>query len=160
MAAGRHDALVVGIGNPDRGDDRAGLAVADRLSGPLPAGVAVVRESGEATALLARLRSADAVYLVDACASGAPAGTVQRFDATAAPLPQALFGVSTHGFGLAEAVELARTLGELPPTCIIYAIEGGAFDLGAPMSPAVVSAVAEVAERLGADLTSVQSIEA
>jgi hydrogenase maturation protease len=161
MATGHQpDVIVVGIGNPDRGDDRAGRAVADRLAGRLPADVAVVQETGEATALLARLRSAKAAFLVDACASGAAVGTIQRLDAGAAPLPQGLFGMSTHGFGLAEAIELARTLGELPPHCIVYAIEGGTFDLGAPLSPPVASAVADVAERLCADVAALQPAEA
>ncbi|MFA6207521.1 MAG: hydrogenase maturation protease, partial [Methylocystis sp.] len=68
------------------------------------------------------------------------------------PLPRAAFGASTHGFGLAEALELARALGVLPPRCIVYAIEGEIFDIGAPMSPAVAAAVAVVADRLRADI--------
>lgn len=152
--------VVIGVGNPDRGDDRAGRAVAERLSGTLPAAVEIAQEPGEATALLTRLRGAQAAYLVDACASGAAVGTVACFDVAAAPLPQALFGVSTHGFGLAEAIELARALGELPPRCTVYAIEGGAFDAGAPLSPAVAAAVAEVADRLAADIAALQPMDA
>ena len=50
---------------------------------------------------------AAAVYLVDACVSGAPPGTIHRFDATAAPLPDLGSGLSTHGFGAPVAIELA-----------------------------------------------------
>jgi hydrogenase maturation protease len=129
--------LVIGIGNPDRGDDAAGRRVARLLRRMLRNEVEVAEHDGEATALLARLDCAAAAYLIDACASGAPAGTVHRFDAAAAPLPQAAFGLSTHGFGLSEAVELARSLGQLPRRCVVYAIEGQSFELGAPLSPPV-----------------------
>jgi hydrogenase maturation protease len=159
MAARNPKVVLIGVGNTDRGDDGAGRAVAERLAQAPPPDVTVVEESGEATALLARFRGADAVCLVDACASGAEPGTVRRFDAGAAPLPQGLFDVSTHGFGVAQAIELARALGELPPRCVVYAIEGGTFETGAPMSPAVAAAVDEVAGRLRAELADAQTME-
>lgn len=152
MAANGGRTLVLGIGNPDRGDDAAGRIVARRLSGALPDGVEVDEHDGEATALLARIDGADAVYWVDACASGKAPGTVHRFDVAAAPLPSLSLGVSTHGFGLGEAVELARTLGCLPQRAVVYAIEGASFDAGAALSPPVAAAVAEVARRLRAEI--------
>jgi len=144
--AGRR--IVIGIGNPDRGDDGVGRLVAHSLRNRLPAGVEVVEADGEATALLAHMDGVEAAYLVDACTSGAAPGTVRRFDAAAAPLPQAAFGLSTHGFGLAEAIELARALGQLPQHCVVYAIEGAGFETGAPVSDAVAEAVPRVVERL------------
>jgi hydrogenase maturation protease len=143
--------LVLGIGNSDRGDDGAGRAVIRHLRGTLPDDVTLAQETGEVTSLLAQLASVDAAYLIDACASGAAPGTIQRFDAAVAALPQQWFATSTHGLGLAEAIELARALGQLPPSCIVYAIEGACFDAGAPLTPAVADAVAAVAERLRAD---------
>ncbi|GHD60483.1 peptidase M52 [Thalassobaculum fulvum] len=140
--------IVIGIGNPDRGDDGVGRLVARSLDGRLPADVEVVEADGEATALLAHMDGAEAAYLVDACASGAEPGTVRRFDAAAAPLPQAAFGLSTHGFGLAEAIELARALRQLPARCVVYAIEGAGFETGAPLSDAVAEAIPQVQERL------------
>ncbi|MFH1340605.1 MAG: hydrogenase maturation protease [Pseudomonadota bacterium] len=145
--------IVLGVGNPDRGDDAAGRKVARLLRWMLPHDVEVAEHGGEATDLLARLEGAAAAFLVDACASDAPAGTVQRFDVSAAALPQRSFGVSTHGFGLAEAIELARALGRLPPRCVVYAIEGASFEAGAPLSPPVATAVAEVARRMCAEIT-------
>ncbi|CCJ06295.1 hydrogenase maturation protease [Methylocystis sp. SC2] len=143
--------LVLCIGNPDRGDDAAGRAVARALRASA-ADVEIIEEEGEATRILARLEGADAAYIVDACVSGAEPGDIRRFDVGASPLPRAAFGASTHGFGLAEALELARALGALPPRCVVYAIEGGTFDAGAPMSPAVAAAVDIVAGRLRRDM--------
>ena len=143
--------IVIGIGNPDRGDDGAGRAVVQRLRGRLPDDVVLVEQGGETTALLASIEGAGAAFLVDACVSGAAPGTIRRLDAAATALPPGL-GLSSHGLGLAEAVELARLLGRLPPRCIVYAIEGGSFALGAPLSPPVAQAVAEVAARLAAEI--------
>jgi hydrogenase maturation protease len=144
--------IVLGIGNPDRGDDGVGRRAARLLRRMAPDDVEVAEQDGEATALMTRLDGATAAYLIDACASGAPAGTVHRFDVSAAPLPQNLFGLSTHGLGLAEAIELARALCQLPARCIVYAIEGECFDLGAPLSPPVSAAVAEVLRRVGSEI--------
>jgi hydrogenase maturation protease len=143
---------VLGIGNPDRGDDGAGRAVARALGVALPGAVEVSEADGEATDILGRLEGASAAYLIDACASGAPAGTVHRFDVSRTPLPQGAFGVSTHGFGLHEAIELARALGQLPPCCVVYAIEGTGFETGAPLSASAAAAVVEVTSRLLAEL--------
>ncbi|MFO1125910.1 MAG: hydrogenase maturation protease [Methylocystis sp.] len=143
--------FVLCVGNPQRGDDGAGSAVARMLRASLD-GLDVVEEEGEAARLVARLEGADAAFIVDACVSGRPPGFIRRFDVGAAPLPQTVFGASTHGFGLAEALELARALGVLPPRCVLYAIEGGNFDLGASLSPQVAAAVEIVSARLRAEI--------
>ncbi len=145
--------VVLGVGNCDRGDDAAGPIVARALRGRLPDGVAVIEGSGEATALIAHMDGAATVFLIDACVSGAPPGTVHRVDASAAPVPERLRGLTTHGFGVAAAVELARAVGQLPPRCIIYAIEGAAFEPGAAVSPAVAAAAAAAARALCAEIS-------
>ncbi len=155
--ASPHSALrtiVVGIGNPDRGDDGAGRSVAERLRGTLPDHVEIAELGGEATSLLALLQGAGAAFLIDACVSHAEPGTVQRFDVTRRPLPQAAFRLSTHGLGLADAVELARALGQLPASCVVYAIEAGSTDEGSALSPAVAAAVDIVGARIQAEISS------
>jgi hydrogenase maturation protease len=144
--------IVIGIGNPDRGDDGAGRAVARRLRDLLPPSIEVCEEGGEAAALLAMLDGAAAAFLIDACASGAPAGTVHRFDTSVTTLPRAVFALSSHGIGVAEAIELARALGQLPPHCVVYAIEGASFKHGAALSTPVSQAVAGVVRRLYGEL--------
>ena len=42
--------------------------------------------------------------------------------------------ISSHGFGLAHAVELARALGRLPSRLIVFAIQGETFDYGESLS--------------------------
>lgn len=140
--------VVIGIGNPDRGDDAFGRVVAARLRGRLPAHAVLVEANGEATALLDRFAGADRAILIDAAVSGGDLGEIRRFDVSSEPLPVAKYGLSTHGFGLAEAVELARTLGTLPRRCVVYAVEASSFEPGAALSPALVPAVDEVARRV------------
>jgi hydrogenase maturation protease len=152
MASEQTRRVVIGVGNPGRGDDAAGRKVARLVRWMLPHDVEVAEHDGEATDLLARLEGVACAFLIDACASDASAGTVHRFDVAAAPLPQAPFTVSTHGFGLAEAIELARALDRLPPRCVVYAIEGDTFETGAPLSPPVAAAVGDVARRLLAEI--------
>jgi hydrogenase maturation protease len=145
---------VIGIGNPDRGDDAAGRLVARALCAHLGDDVEILEHGGEATGLLERLEGAEVAVIVDAAVSGAAPGTIRRFDARAAPLPQTLSDLSTHGFGLAGAIELARALGELPRCCVVYAIEGGSFEPGARPSPEVEAAVQEVAGLIAGELGS------
>lgn len=140
--------LLVGIGNDYRRDDAAGRIVARRLKTRTPPDVEILEETGEGTALLEAWRGAEDVFLIDAVQSGALPGTLHRIDVWTQPLPASLFRHSTHAFGIAEAVELARVLHQLPPRLIIYGIEGERFDAGVGLSPAVEKAVAEVETRL------------
>jgi hydrogenase maturation protease len=149
----RAPVVVIGVGNPMRADDAAGIAVVRRLR--VRAGVRLLEQSGEATALLDALRGAPAALVVDA-ARGPQPGRVRRLDAAAQSLPPALFACSTHGFGVAEGIELARALGALPPVCVVYALEGAQFETGAAMSPAMQAAVAAVAARVEMEIDAMQ----
>ncbi len=137
--------LVIGIGNAWRSDDAAGLEVARALQDDPPQGVDVLAREGEPTELIDVWPGSEAVWLVDAVSSGAVPGTVHRLDASSEPLPAALFRVSSHLVGLAEAVELGRALGKLPPRVVVYGIEGARFEAGEGLSPEVAEAVDRVA---------------
>jgi hydrogenase maturation protease len=152
--AGIRHRVVIGIGNADRGDDAAGLLTARLLAGRLPRDVTVLEHDGEATSLLEHLEGADTAYLIDAAVSGIAAGTVQRFDCARSPLPGGKLTMSTHGFGLAEAIELARALGRLPADCIVFAIEAGDVGAGKNPSSAMRAAAEDVASRIAAELAT------
>ena len=139
---------VVGVGNPWRGDDGAGLAVAERLEGRLPSGAAVLGREGEPTGLIDAWDGAEAVWLVDAVRSGAAPGVVHRLDASVEALPADLFRGSTHHLGVPDAVELARAMGRLPRRVVVFGIEAESFETGNALSPAVANAVEEVAARV------------
>ena len=144
--------LVIGVGNPDRGDDAAGLHVARAVAARGLPGVVVIEAGGDALGLLDQWQDASMVVLIDAAAPDRAPGRVRRLDATARALPRGLGLGSSHVFGVAEAVELARGLGRLPPRLIVFAIEAGECGIGAPLSAAVAAEVAPVAARVEAEL--------
>jgi hydrogenase maturation protease len=137
---------VICVGNAFRGDDAAGLEVAKQLRGTLPDGAELLEREGEPSGLMDAWEGARAVWLVDAVSSGALSGTVHRVDTGEHELPAGLFRASTHAFGLAEAVELARALGRLPGRTVVFGIEGTRFEAGDELSAEVAAAVPGVAE--------------
>src|ERR1022692_763840 len=155
MTATQPSIVVIGVGNEYRSDDRAGIAVARRLRALFPADVTILEESGEGTALMEAWQGAAWVTLVDAVRSGASPGTIHRLDARAAPLPMGFFHYSTHAFSVTEAVELARSLDQLPAHLVVYGIEGANFAAGVELSPAVEQAVEAVVERIKQEVRAV-----
>ena len=145
-----HSRLVIGLGSLERGDDAIGRLIARRLSAR--GGIEVIELEGEAGALVECLDGAEAAYIADAAVLGGAPGDVHRFDAVEGKLPASLTSFSTHGLGLAEGIELARALKRLPRRCLVYAVEGRCFDVGAPISPEVAAAAAEVEGRILRDM--------
>ena len=136
------DVIVIGVGNPERGDDAVGAEVVAHLEGYLPPGVRLATTSGSDPATVMGLwQGVSRAILVDAMVSGAEAGTVQRFDATAEPLPHNVRLVSTHAMGAGMAVEMARALGRLPERLTVYGIEGSSYGHGTELTPRVAAAV-------------------
>jgi hydrogenase maturation protease len=152
MPPGNGGTLIIGLGNHYRGDDAVGLVVARRLKEAAPEGVRVLEESGEGAALMESWKGAATVILIDALHSGAKPGTVRRLDAHGQPIPTRFFHCSTHAFGVAEAIELARVLSQLPPRVIVYGIEGKSFEAGLGLCPEVEKAGQEVVKRVLEDL--------
>jgi hydrogenase maturation protease len=143
---------VIGVGNAVRGDDAAGLAVAERVRGLAPEGVAVLECEQEPTRLLDAWEGAELALVVDAAQSGAEPGSVHRFDAGAEGVPARVFRSSTHAFGVGDAVELGRALGRLPDRVVVYGIEGADFTAGSGLSEPVAAAVDAVARAVLDDL--------
>jgi len=139
---------IIGVGNPYRGDDGAGIAVARILRSRLPSHVDVIEQNGEGTSLAESWKGVGLVIVVDAGQSGAPPGTIRRFDAQSDGIPIEIFGRSTHNFGVASAIELGRALGELPSRLVIYAIEGRDFSPGGKLTPPVERGVREASEKI------------
>jgi len=136
--------VVLGLGNEFRGDDGLGVLAGRRLQEEAWPGVSIRTASGEGTALMDAWQEADAVILVDAVHSGAPPGTLHRLDAHQQRIPSDFFHYSTHAFSVAEAVEMARALHQLPPQLLLYGIEGQNFAQGAGLSPQVTAVIDEL----------------
>jgi hydrogenase maturation protease len=145
----RSPRVVIGVGNEWRGDDAAGLLVVRRLRALAPGGTRVVEEQGEPVTLIDEWSGSEEAIVVDAVSSGAACGTIHRLAATDRRLPAELFRGSTHAFGVAEAVELARALNRLPRRLVVLGIEGGRFAAGAGLSPQVERAIERLVAELG-----------
>ena len=143
---------IIGVGNAWRGDDGAGIAVVRALREQALPGVTVLEATGEGAALMAAWQDAEVVILVDAVRSGAEPGKIHLFDARDEHLPTDFFHYSTHAFSVAEAVELARVLDQLPPRIIVYGIEGKTYEAGAGLSPEVAQGVEQVVEGIGKEV--------
>ena len=137
--------LIIGLGNPDRGDDAAGILVARRLR---ERGLNAIEHTAATLNLVDIWASSDHVIVVDAVVSGAVSGSVQVWDPWQDSLKSTVFRASTHEFGLADTIELARALDRLPYWIRIYGIEATQFEPGTQPSQAVVSAAARVAEEI------------
>ena len=137
---------VIGCGSAVRGDDAAGLLVARRLR---ELGIPAREVEGELTAVLDAFEGSQDVLLVDAMAGGGRVGSVRSWDGLPAGMRRRA-GTSSHGLGVAEALDLARALGRLPRRVRIYGIEAGRVDPGGAVSPAVAAAVEKLARRIAA----------
>lgn len=144
--------LVIGIGHPDCGDDAIGPIVTRLLAGRLPAGVDVLERTGDMLGLLDDWAGRDGVVLIDAAAMVTAAGTIHRIDLLCERIPAGVTLASTHAFGVADAVELARALGRLPNVLIAYAIEGETFVPGAVPGALVMAAAETVARQVISEL--------
>jgi hydrogenase maturation protease len=142
--------LVIAVGNSFRGDDGLGLELAARLRALQVPGLTVVEALGD-VGLIDAWAGEERVVLVDAVQSGAAPGTVIRLDATTTRLPREWFHLSSHQVGVADAVELARTLHKLPRRLTFIGVEAQRFDEGAPLTTAVAGAIDEAVSLIQAE---------
>jgi hydrogenase maturation protease len=147
----RSGVLIQCIGNPMRRDDGVGPWIAARLRELDPPGPVAIQEHwGEGTALMQHWDPDLWVLLVDASYSGGSPGAIRHFDARYDRIPRDFCYYATHRFGVAEAIELARSLDRLPARMDLYTVEGVEFGFGADFTPTVAAA----AERLAALVAS------
>ena len=140
---------IFGLGNPQGGDDAAGILVARALA---RRGIGTVEHEGSPLDLIEMWQATDSVIVIDAVSSGCNPGTIHIWDASVADFSKDVFRSSTHAFGLAETVRLARTLDRFPKKLTIYGIEAVHFGAGAPPSPAVLEAVERVVDQIASQV--------
>ena len=133
--------LVIGVGNIQRGDDGAGLLVAQALRAENAERLIIEESSGEIADIVELLQTSEDVIVIDAMRSGKPAGTTVWIDPLRPSSAAESTISSTHGFGVAQAIELLRSMKKLPRRIRILGIEGQYYALGAPISPPVQEAV-------------------
>ncbi len=143
---------IIGVGNEFRSDDALGLLVARELKRRHPDAVTILEADGEGASLMETWKGRDAVLIIDALSSGGPPGSVRRLDAASIPVPAGLFHYSSHAFGVAEAIEMARRLHQLPRIALLYGIEGASFEAGVGLSDPVVKSIPGLISTIQRDL--------
>ncbi len=149
--------VVIGVGNRYRCDDGTGPAVLDSLAAGTSASSArLVELDGEPARVVDAWAGADLAIVVDALRSGGSApGTIRRIDVgedVRGLGDPAGAAAGSHALGIGTAAGLGRALGRMPRRLVVFAVEGGHFGHGEELSPAVASAVTEVAALVGAEI--------
>ena len=147
---------IIGVGSPF-GDDRLGWIVAEQLK-TLPIclsekdkiDISILDRPG--TALISQWRDADAVILIDAVRSGATPGTLHILSADDIDEDTQL--TSSHGFGVASTIALARTLDELPEYFYLCGIEIDPTNLGEDLGLSAREAINPLVDRIEILVTS------
>lgn len=140
----KRSVLLIGVGNPYRQDDGAGIVAVRRLRQLLPEWAECLECTGDLTTLLDAWQDYEQVIVVDAMRSGRLAGEVVLFDLSQHPLPADARFFSTHAMGLNEAIALAYALNRLPPKLVVYGIQGKRFGEGVGLTSEVAKAVEDV----------------
>ena len=135
--------LVVGYGNPLRGDDGVGGRVAEEVAAVLPAPpVSVLTVQLLTPELADPISRSDLLILIDAAAEGPP-GEVRCFPIAAGSATAASLAIGTHEVTLDRLLGMAQELfGHCPPAHIVT-IAGESFDVSETLTPTVEAAAAE-----------------
>jgi len=148
---------VLVCGEPTRGDDAAGFAAVEMLPADVRAR-AEIREVGRLDVLLLlALPAEEACVVVDAVAGIEPGEVWVRplpalvdraralADAGRAPEPR-----SSHELPLEQVLALAATMRDAPPAGTFVGIGGSCWDVGTPLTEAVVAGLPEFAAAIAA----------
>ncbi|MGB9723858.1 MAG: hydrogenase maturation protease [Chloroflexia bacterium] len=145
----RRPVLILGLGNPLRGDDGFGPAVVEALSRlDLPAGVEVLDGGTAGLGLLPTIAGRERLLVVDVAEMGRPAGSLAHFRWPEVGLAGSASTLSLHQAGLAEVLALAERLGWAPKEVHIFALQpvslGWQKGLSRPAREKVTEAVAAI----------------
>ena len=140
---------ILGIGSPS-GDDQAGWLTVDALLAVGLDGVVLEKLDRPGANLLPLLENASRVILIDAMAGGGRAGEIRRFDRQ--DWPDYCGGLSSHGFGVLDALSLAQALGSLPPRLELYGIEIGSVNPHEEAGDNIQAAARQLAKHIAAEL--------
>ncbi|MCX7671627.1 MAG: hydrogenase maturation protease [Anaerolineae bacterium] len=140
--------LVIGYGNPLRGDDGIGVRAAERLAEAVEADsdgeVEVVTRHQLALELAPLVAAAERLILLDACVGGEP-GAVNEQVLTPATTD---VGALSHHLDPRGLLAAAQILYGRAPTAILLTVAGASFDYGETLSPPVAAALPQLVARV------------
>lgn len=147
---------VVGIGSPF-GDDQLGWRVADLLQkNPalqiyLANKLDVQLSDRPGLTLLNEMRNTHTLYVIDAVKTkNKQVGRIHRMNDQLLSAESGF--LSTHGFGLKQAIDLAKALQCLPHKTIIYGIEINEIDYQESISQPIEMVCQDLAQKIAQEL--------
>ena len=139
--------LIIGCGNLLRGDDGVGAILIRRmLENGLPPNVECADGGTAGMDVAFRMRGADKVIIVDACATGSAPGTMFKVPGAELENLPPLTGLNMHAFRWDHALAFGRWLlkDEYPRDITVYLIEAESLEFGADLSKTVREAMEKV----------------
>ncbi|HEY83904.1 MAG TPA: hydrogenase maturation protease [Chloroflexi bacterium] len=134
--------LIIGLGNPLRGDDGIGARVAQALAEQnLPPNVDVLDGGTQGLGIVNMLEGRQRVIFVDAADVGVAPGQFKRFTLDEARLLGNDRHLSLHNASLRDALLLAQALDMLPPEVIIFGVQPDTLEWDSTLSPPVEAAL-------------------
>ncbi|MGD8464378.1 MAG: hydrogenase maturation protease [Anaerolineae bacterium] len=145
----RRPTLIIGVGNPLRGDDAVGVRVVESLSAlALPEGVEVVDGGTMGLGLVNLMKDRRRVVLVDAASLGRAPGEFVCLPLAQARLRGADDHLSVHGAGVCDALLLAQALDCLPDEVLIVGVQPASMQWNAGLTPDVQAAVPAITQTI------------
>jgi hydrogenase maturation protease len=145
--------LIVGLGNPLRGDDGVGCRLVTELATrDLPPEVEVLDGGMAGLGLLDIMEGWERVVVVDAADVGQEPGTYVRFAPADARLVPAADRFSFHHAGLGEVLALASALDRSLPELVVFGVQPAGVGWGQGLSAAVESVLPALADAVLAEL--------
>ena len=143
------ETLILGLGNPLRGDDGVGVRVVEALAErALPGEVEVVDGGTGGLGIVNLMEGRQRVILVDAADMGRAPGEFVRFTPEDARLLGDAEHLSIHGAGLRDSLMLAQALGTLPEEIIIFGVQSVELDWKSALSPEVEASLPALVEAI------------
>jgi hydrogenase maturation protease len=139
--------LILGIGNPLRGDDGVAVAVLENLQErELPPGVDLLDGGTAGFELALMMQGYQRVIVVDAAEMGIAPGGWRQFTPDEVRLQSHDMHLrgTLHYAGLAEALALADAMDILPPQIVIVGVQPERIEWEIGLTPAVAAAVPHV----------------
>jgi len=145
------EVFVLGLGNTRLGDDGIGIRVVRQLARDpeTPPGLRALDAGALGFRFLSKLKTAEAVLIVDVAEIGAPAGTTCLLEREELALHVKLGGrIAAHESGVVELRELARLRGSKLKRLAMLAVQPESLDWGENLSAPVSESLPMVCEQV------------
>jgi hydrogenase maturation protease len=137
--------LIAGVGSPYRHDDGIGIKIIKILKEQNNPNFTLFDGGTDGFSLIDKLQEHEQAIIIDAVAMNADPGAVRVFSPNEAKLHVQNDALSTHGFGLAEMLNLVEEL-EIKTDIKVIGIQSKDISLGEGLSDVVSSQIPRVLE--------------